>query len=114
MIETTVLNYLKSSLGVPCFMENPPSPPVPRVVIEKTGSSKANLISSATFAIQSMASSLAGAAKLNDKVKKAMDSIPNNIDLVTESVLNTDYNFTDTSRKEYRYQAVYDLTYYEE
>ena len=28
--------------------------------------------------------------------------------------LNSDYNFTDTAQKRYRYQAVYDLTFYDE
>ena len=26
--------------------------------------------------------------------------------------LNSDYNFTDTAAKRYRYQAVFDVTYY--
>ena len=28
--------------------------------------------------------------------------------------LNSDYNFTDTETKEYRYQAVFDINYYQE
>lgn len=28
--------------------------------------------------------------------------------------LNSDYNFTDTAQKRHRYQAVYDITFYEE
>ena len=30
---------------------------------------------------------------------------------VSRSALNSDYNYTDTDTKTYRYQAVYDLTY---
>ena len=26
--------------------------------------------------------------------------------------LNSDYNFTDTTKKQYRYQAVFDIVYY--
>ena len=33
---------------------------------------------------------------------------------ISSAKLDTDYNFTDTSTREYRYQAVYDLTYYRE
>ena len=33
---------------------------------------------------------------------------------ISSAKLNTDYNFTDTTTREYRYQAVYDLTYYRE
>ena len=28
--------------------------------------------------------------------------------------LNSDYNFTDTAKKKYRYQAVFDLVYYDQ
>ena len=30
---------------------------------------------------------------------------------IFKSSLNSDYNFTDTSTKKYRYQAVYDIYY---
>ena len=31
---------------------------------------------------------------------------------VSRAALNTDYNYTDTVTKRYRYQAVYDFIYY--
>jgi hypothetical protein len=34
-------------------------------------------------------------------------------DEVTKVTLNSNYNFTDTTTKEYRYQAVFDLYYTE-
>ena len=52
--------------------------------------------------------------KLNEKVKEAMDELPWELDSVTRSKLNSDYNFTDTATRKYRYQAVYDITYYKE
>ena len=51
------------------------------------------------------------AAVLNERVKKAMDDIAV-LSNVSKSELNSDYNFTDTTKKEYRYQAVYDITYF--
>lgn len=51
------------------------------------------------------------AAELNEKVKSAMDEIVE-LDEVTRCELNSDYNYTDTSRKKYRYQAVFDITHY--
>lgn len=110
MIEEIVLNYLDSVLEVPAYMEMPEDKPERYVLMEKTGGSVEDLIYSATFAIQSYAKSLYDAAVLNENVKKAMDNI-SALDSVMSSKLNSDYNFTDTTKKEYRYQAVYDLFY---
>ena len=79
-------------------------------MIEKTGSSVSNYIYSATFAIQSYSTSMYKASELNEIVKEKMDdliTLPN----ISKSSLNSDYNFTDTQTKKYRYQAVYDIYY---
>lgn len=110
MIEKIVLDYLNSILDVPVFMEKPEEEPIRYVLVEKTGSSVENHIYSATIALQSYAESLCQAASLNESVKGAMDGIEI-LDSIGKSKLNTDYNFTDTTKKKYRYQAVYDLTY---
>lgn len=112
MIETTVLNYLNNKLQVPVRMEVPANPPKRLVVLEKTGSSRENRLKTATIAAQSYAESLVDAAKLNEEVKAALDDM---IELNTISAcrLNSDYNFTDTTQKKYRYQCVYVITYLE-
>lgn len=111
MIETIVLDYLSEVLSVPVSMEVPEDPPDQFVVIEKTGGGEENHIKSATLAIQSIAPSLYEAAVLNENVKNAMDGIAA-LDAICRSNLNSDYNFTDTASKQYRYQAVFDLIYY--
>jgi hypothetical protein len=50
-------------------------------------------------------------AVLNEMVKKAMEDIIE-IDAVSRCELNTDYNYTDTETKRYRYQAVFDIVYH--
>ena len=111
MIETIVLDYLSEALSVPVSMEVPEDPPDQFVVIEKTGGGEENHIKSATLAIQSVADSLYQAAVLNEAVKAYMDGI-SDLDSIGRSSLNSDYNFTDTASKRYRYQAVFDLIYY--
>jgi len=111
MIEKIVLHYLASKLDAPVGLEVPSDPTGRFVVLEKTGSGRADHISRATFAIQSYGSKLLEAAQLNEQVKAAMaqlDTLPE----VPCCRLNTDYNFTDTAQKRYRYQAVFDLTHY--
>ena len=112
MIELTVLNYLNNALSVPVRMEVPENPPTKLVVLEKTGSSREHRLNTATIAAQSYAGTLAEAAALNEEVKAAFDNM---IELGTISAcrLNSDYNFTDTSTKKYRYQCVYVITYLE-
>lgn len=112
MIEETVLNHLADQLDAPVYMEVPEAPPNTFVLVEKTGSGRKNRISSAVLAVQSYGPTLYEAAALNEKVKAAMDALPE-LDEVCAARLNSDYNYTDTQSKRYRYQAVYDITHYE-
>lgn len=110
MIENTIYDYLNSCMDVPVYMEKQDAMPETYVLIEKTGSSVSNYIYSATFAIQSYSTSMYKASELNEIVKEKMDdliTLPN----ISKSSLNSDYNFTDTQTKKYRYQAVYDIYY---
>lgn len=110
MIEKTVLDYLSDKLTVPVYMEVPEDVPASYVIIEKTGGGMENQIWTATLAIKSYAASLFNAATLNDAVIDAMLGITDDTN-VSKCGLNSDYNFTDTRTKEYRYQAVFDLVY---
>ena len=111
MIETTVLNYLEDALPVHSYMERPEDPEASFVVVSKAGSSVTNRISKANITIQSYATTLAEAAALNELVKAAMDEMVV-LDSISKVELNSDYDYTDTSMKAYRYQAVYVITHY--
>ena len=113
MIETIALGYLSEHLDVPVYMEEPENPPQAYVVLEKTGSVKTNFIESAMVAAQSYGASLYDAAILNGEVKKALEEMAI-LPCVSSVKLNSDYNFTDPETRRYRYQCVYDITYYEE
>ena len=111
MIEKTVLDFLQEKLGaIPVRLEKEEDLPAKYVIIEKTGSGEENHIFSATFAIQSYAGSLYEAAALNSLIIGYMESLPDERD-VFACDLNSDYNFTDITTREYRYQAVFDITY---
>lgn len=110
MIEKIILDYLETKLVPPVYMEIPSNPPDEYVTIEKTGGGVDDYIKRATLAIQSHAHSLLRAAQINEDVKAAMDgaiTLPE----IAKSKLNSDYNFTDTRTKEYRYQAVYNIVF---
>lgn len=111
MIEEKVREYLEDKLDIPVRMEEELGLPEEYVLIEKTGSGEENHIASATLAIQSYSGSLYGAATLNERVKEAMEKIVE-MDDISKCQLNSDYNYTDTTRKKYRYQAVYDMVHF--
>lgn len=113
MIEKIILDWLGAKLDVPVYLEEPKELPEEYVLIDKLGSAENDLITSATIAVQSYSASLYGAAELNAKVKKAMPEIVSQGD-ICRCVCTSDYNYTDTETKRYRYQAVFDITYYEE
>lgn len=111
MIEIAIQGFLDDHLSVPSFLERPEKPPKRFVLFEKTGSGERNHLPSSTFAFQSYGPSMYEAAKLNEEVKAAVKAMIE-IDLISQIKLNSDYNFTDTSTKEYRYQAVFDINHY--
>ena len=111
MIEKTILDYLNSRLDEPVYMEEPISPSGSYVIIEKTGGNIQEHISHSTLAIQSYAASMYGAASLNDRIIGEMINAIK-LDEITDVELNSNYNFTDTETKKYRYQAVFDITHY--
>lgn len=117
MIEVVVLNYLKSKItDIPVVMEVVNYPKF--ILIEKTGSSISNYVKSSTFAIQSYSDSLYDAALLNETLKEVMlgDGLNKagiiELDEINSCDMNSDYNYTDTTTKNYRYQAVFNLVHY--
>ena len=116
MIEVIVLNYLleQNIEGIEqnIFLEVPEQKPDRYILIEKTGSGRENRIDSASFAVQSISqNSLLEAAQINEAVKAVMDDFAGNSSEIYSCRLNGDYNFTNPSTKEYRYQAVFNLYY---
>lgn len=115
MIELDVIGFLFTRTGTHTFAEEPDKAhrPDSYYLIEKLGSGERDYITSAQIAVQSYAPSLTGAMSLNAAAKLAMESFAE-LDKVSRCRCIGDYNYTDTQMKRYRYQAVFDITYYEE
>lgn len=111
MIELTMKKFMDDHLVASSFFEMPDQQPPQFVLIEKTGGASKNQLRSGTFAFQSYAGSLFAAASLNDQVIATVEKMIE-LDEVAWVQLNSDYNFTDTATKQYRYQAVFDIGYY--
>lgn len=115
MIEEIVRDFLESKMTVPVLMEVPKSPASQLVIIDKTGGGQENHINNSVLTIQSYAPSLLEAAELNKEVKKWMlDGLEGliTLDVIVSVNLNGDYNYTDTTSKKYRYQALFEIVHY--
>lgn len=114
MIEKTVIQYLSGALGAPVRAELPEDyTGGAMVLVERLGGGHENRLASATIAVQSYGDSLLDAATLSGQAVRAMEEIIT-LDEVASCRLNSEYNYTDERSKRYRYQAVLDLTYYED
>lgn len=110
MIEKIVRDYLIETLNIGVYLEVEEDNP-PFIVLEKTGSREENHIARATIAVQSYGASMYETASLNVQVIEAMKQIIE-LDEISDCELNSDYNYTDTETKRYRYQAVFNITHY--
>ena len=112
MIEQTVIDFLGDN--VPTYGEAPAAPPADGIycIVEKTGGgSAAPGIREATIAVQCFAPTLAAAAQLSESVIGWMAGLPTARG-VSRCALNSSYNHTDDRKKQYRYQAVFEVVYY--
>jgi len=112
MIEKTLYQYLKNAgLSANVYMEQPKVKPSYFYLMEKTGASIDNQITTSTVIIQSYAKTLAEAAAMSEEIVSVMLQAIT-IEEITNVSLNNDYNFTDSATKQYRYQALFTVTHY--
>lgn len=110
MIEEIVKNELDASFTT--IFELPEElPAYPFLVVQKTGGSESNYIKRSMIAVQSYGATLYQAAQTNEAVKRLMAALPRRNEVISVR-LNADYNYTYAATKQYRYQAVFDITHY--
>lgn len=114
MIETQVLNYLKTALGMnEIYLETPEDISSPFVVFQIVDRSRENLIDAVTIRFWSYGDSKVTAALLDETVREKMYAIPEEINNISSSKLGGSADNYDTTLKLYRYQSYFNLTYME-
>ena len=115
MIEITLMDYLKEQLSMnDIYMEVPATMPQSFIVIDRTSHTKTDTgFQTATIAFQSYGASKYDTAVLNERVVNALIAAREHLTNVFNSALNSEYPFFDTSNKRYRYQAVFEFTYFD-
>lgn len=111
MIEAIIIEYLKTKLSIQAFAEIPSKKPKSYVIVEKIDGGKVNQIKAATVSVYSYASTLYGAAELDERVRDAMELIVEDDRISSCRIGGEDRNI-DTENKEYRYETIFNLFYY--
>ena len=114
-IEILIQRHLEGKTVYPAFLEEPAKPQRPPryYIVARVGVSPENHIHRGRITVQSYAPSLVEAMALNRAAYDAMQSLPE-LSAVTAAGLVSDYNFTDTATNRYRWQAVYEISYYDD
>lgn len=114
-IEQLVQRHLEGKTVYPAFLEEPAKGERPPryYLAARLGNTSDNHIHHARIAVQSYAPSLVEAMALNRAAYDAMQSLTE-LSAVTAAGLVSDYNFTDTATSRYRWQAVYEISYYDD
>lgn len=110
-MEKTLYDFLTDILDVPVYLDNP-SHDDSYVTIELTGRTKENRVETGIFAIQTHATRRLVASQLADTVDAAMEDLLELDDISRVEKNSGFYNFTDTTTKEYRYQAIFEITFF--
>lgn len=98
--------------SVPVYLVIPEEQPSKFIVFEKTRGSENERLRTAVFVFDSIAPTMQDAAELNEEVIKALKNIVV-LSEITHAGLVNDYNATDTTKKNYRYKAVFEFVYYQ-
>lgn len=118
-IEEFLLEKLGQALNpIPVLIEEPEENPRPSFspkefyVLQKTGSRSNDRILSSTIAIQSYAGDKLRTILMNEALKDAAEGLLV-FNEISKVELNSDYDFTDPTTKQPRYQAVFVITHYD-
>ena len=116
MIEKVIIDYLNEHLTDANAYTQEPENKNPSgsyfITVEKTGSQMTDHLYTSVIAVQSYAPSQYGAASLDETVRTLMLQIPDYVADVSGVRLIGNSNYTDTSKRQYRYQAVFDVIHY--
>ena len=113
MLEIELREHLVEELApVGVFLVVPEEPPETYVVFERTGGGENNHLRTAVIALRAVAQTMQEAAELMEETIQAVKGFIISPKIASVN-LNSAYNYTDTTKKEYRYQAVFDFVYYD-
>ena len=113
-IEKFLFDFFNEKMDTPAYLEKPNGLTMPFTVIDVTGIREMSPgVYFATAALQSYSHSKFEAEELNRAVMETAESLRDCMEIGGAS-LDTYTPFTDVTRKMYRYQAVYNIVFYDQ
>lgn len=113
MIEEIVREELEDVLNVRIYLDLPEDLPEEFVYLDKTSDEATDFINTAMFSARSYAATAIDAGYLSRRVKYAMQRLVRRDDIAGVR-LNSESDYPDTQRKRARYQATFEITYYDD
>lgn len=111
-IVSCLLEAAIEGVGESVYCETQIMPPDEYILVERTAGSETDHLRTAMVAVQSISTeSLYRAAKINEAAIDALLTFGEESTEVFSCRLNSNYNYTNPTTKEYRYQAVFDIRY---
>lgn len=111
MITKTVIDFLTDA-GFDAYAERPEKPPDEYIIVEQMSGGKTNGLSRARVAVQCYSGTLFNSMQLDESVRHTMDDITSLPEL-SGCELENSYNYTLTPAKQYRWQSIYNIHYYD-
>lgn len=113
-IEELVIDYLTRQnipgIGLAVYAETPVDPPENYVLIQRSNGSMANYLRDFSIYTETVSrKDKLMAARLHETVIEAMLRMPD-IENIFRCNLNSDYDATRAEKKDYRYQALWQIT----
>lgn len=113
MIESYLIDYLQQEVRIPVYAEQPEQKPALFIVLTRLGGSVRDRIPWIAVAVQSYANTLFGASSLMARACTSMGRLEEQA-LICGCRLNSCAAFNNPDTHQYRYQATYEINYYEE
>lgn len=112
MIETILIDQLKTVTGLHAYVMVPDDMPDEFYIIDRTATDKTDHITTVNCAVQAYAKSAARAAEMAEASVVALEQLAERADFSKCAMYNL-YMFTDTVRKRPRYQTMFEIIHYE-
>lgn len=113
IIEQTVIEYLMEKLNIPAYAERPEkSTDSFFLIVERVGGSEQDFMRTAQVSVRSYAPSMYECSVLNEKVNDVMRDF-DTVENISHCGVESNANYTDTQRKEYRSQTIFNIKFME-
>lgn len=111
MIETVVIKYLKSALGVSVTAETPKTE-TEYITVQKIDGGRRNHVDMATLSIKCISTTLNKTAKLDERLRDAMHDLITQED-ISRVELGGNGSDINTATKTYAYESIWNIYYFE-